>query len=343
MKPNSKMTKEGLNKKAEQFFWDRYFISDAIFAITENSEIDVEKYGVLDVLNMIIDEYEKKLREKLVEHDYKIIQDLLVKYNEKFSNKAQKEKDSENFDTQGVPGFNFDFNSYFDRFKISKKAVHYDIGYVASSIIESIKDCLYFYKNDEKACYLVAENSNSLVSFVLGVMVISTYKTSSAKTFVDALRCIGILSSLEIFRIGDFFDSQDFKGLIVRSVTSKGQNKRWADVNKKTELAKEKIIEMWDNGDLRLHDKISKFVVGKINEPVLNPIKKRLLKKYPNKEFDAAEKEQFDEELKKMSFGKIVSVDRVMDEIFDYACKIGRANDPLKGVRKNMVKKSDLF
>lgn len=152
--------------------------------------------------------------------------------------------------------------------------------------------------------------------------------------FIDEFTRLAYLMSTDLYLYAHYVQTDEVTKLIHSAVSARGQKKRWKTTNELNSKAVEIIYKLWEGDDQRLHDKIAKDVVGKMNDKILLPMKKKLLKKYPNKDFDSEVMENYKKELSDLSRGKLANARTVMDMIFQHALDKGRANDPQKGSRK---------
>ncbi|WP_139311601.1 hypothetical protein [Desulfovibrio sp. DV] len=153
-------------------------------------------------------------------------------------------------------------------------------------------------------------------------------------SFMNMLYDLIYLTFTDIYIFVHFYQTNEIKKLINSEISARGPNKRWKTTNELNQEAVNIIYDLWENDDPRLHGKIARDVVGEINEPILVPIIKELLRKYPNKDFNAAEMEEYKKELQIKSRGKVANAGTVMKLIFQRALVKKRANDPQKGTRK---------
>ena len=181
----------------------------------------------------------------------------------------------------------------------------------------------------------IRENLDRYLEILSAIDMVKRGETSGiVPSFVKSLYVLMYLMFTDLDLYGHFFRTDEIAKLINSEISARGPNKRWKTANELNKLAEHKIYDLWEEDDPRLHDKIAKDVVDEINEPILVPIKKILLLKYPDKDLNAGEMKKYKKELQAMSRGKVASARTVMGMIFQRALAKGRANDPQKGVRK---------
>ena len=168
------------------------------------------------------------------------------------------------------------------------------------------------------------------------ILVKSIRNNCDASKFTNVFGVFCFLASIDVNYMKEFFASEEYIKYANRPKLSKGQEKRWNDHNKDTIDVAFGVMEKIIRGDKRLHDKIVDEEVHKFNDPITNPIKKKLIKKYPNKDIDGdPDMEKYNKEYFKLTLGKIISKDKVNDIVFKYARDLfGQANDPQKELRK---------
>ncbi|MEL7640359.1 MAG: hypothetical protein AAGU21_12010 [Solidesulfovibrio sp.] len=188
---------------------------------------------------------------------------------------------------------------------------------------------------DAKSVEYVKENLNRYLEILSAINMVKVGESSSiAPSFIKSLYVLMYLSFTDLDLYGYFFQTDEVTKLIHSAISARGQNKRWKTTKELNSKAVEIIYELWEKGDKRLHDKISKDVVGKMNDKILLPIKKKLLKKYPNKDLDSEVMENYKQELSYLSRGKLANSRTVMRMVFEHALDKKKANDPQKSARK---------
>lgn len=188
----------------------------------------------------------------------------------------------------------------------------------------------------------IKENFSRYLEVLSAVGMIKAGKSSyELPSFINLLYELIYLTFTDLYLSHHFFKTDEIAKMIHSEVSARGQRKRWKTTNELNREAVKIIYELWENDDHRLHDKISKDVVGQLNRPILVPIIKKLQKKYPNKDFDPNEMEEYTKELRALSRGKVASARTVMGLIFQRALEKGRANDPKKGVRKFKINRNE--
>ena len=195
--------------------------------------------------------------------------------------------------------------------------------------------------SDKKLEY-IKENLDKYSEILSAINMVKIGETSGiVPSFIKSLYVLLHLAFTDLELYAHFFQADEIKKLINSEISARGPNRRWKTTNELNELAVQKIYNLWEGGDQRLHDKIAKDVVDEINVPILVPIKKKLLQKYPNKDLNAGEMKKYKKELQDLSRGKVASASTVMGLIFQHALDKKRANDPQKNVRKFKIYRNE--
>lgn len=318
----------------QAFNRNAFFISHLANTIKSGASLKRNDDATI-LLNRLIDEYGKFLRQMLKKNPYQEITGILtdmmasdkVKYPEnKANNSVPKRKPESNPDS--------DINHIFNQITIDDNLTIEDIFRVNSDIRKALKQCISSLRGDRKKADLMRKHARDYSTLLLCAIIIKLYKGGDTNNFIHSMICLENLFAVDLVKVVDLHHSQNFIKFIIASSSARGPNKQWKTSKQLNEKAVEIIYKLWNDGDQRKHDKIAKDVVNKINAPIERPFKEQLLKLYPNKDFDDDEKKSYETELKKLTRGKVASSATVMRMIFDRAVEIGRANDPHKGRRK---------
>ena len=297
------------NKRAEfhEQHLSRNKILEYLMAYKKEKGDPLDFRGALCLVRSCIDFYREHFIYLIQEGPYKKMHELALK------NRSEKTFDfkSESVDTCR------DF---------SAKAYSYFCDLVSAEFEQKI---------NAKSVEYIKENLDRYLEILSAIIMVKVGESSTiTPSFIKSLYVLIYLTFTDIDLYGCFFKTDEVTKLIHSAVSARGQKKRWKTTNELNSKAVEIIYKLWEDDDQRLHDKIAKDVVGKMNDKILLPMKKKLLKKYPNKDFDSEVMENYKKELSDLSRGKLANARTVMDMIFQHALDKGRANDPQKGSRK---------
>lgn len=256
------------------------------------------------------------------------------KYVEKLKSGGQFNFRFKNF-MMGIDLVKFSMDDFYSNFDALKEApdgdltAYHDSIFLVNlySLVLGVCTSLYQYENIKKE--ILEKNVANFILVALKLCTIKQYKASKDRgSILQALLLLADLMSFDLAQVEQIIFSDKLLKKMQSIFASNERKKGWKPLDEYYDRAVKSAIEYWEKKDKRLHHEMANDLISEISGPVIDRIRKELLKKYSKEDPSKQNEDAYKKELKIRISYETMSARTLRKKLQPIAIKYKKFYDP---------------